>query len=90
MTTKHRICRVAAFAAATITLLVGMTPPAHAVASGTALRKALVVYVTWQAGNGSPAAPAGRSLTQVTDAVGKIAKDYYVSVSHGYFPGWTT
>ncbi len=62
--------------------------PAQAVPSGTAGRKALVVYAAWAAGNGSPASPPDRTMASVADAVGVTAMRWYYDVSRGYFPGW--
>jgi hypothetical protein len=81
--------QVVLITALAVGLLSWNAPHAGAVPSGTAERKALVVFVTWAAGSGSPAAPADRTLASVTDAVGVTAKAWYKSVSRNYFPGWS-
>jgi hypothetical protein len=71
---------------AALTTLAGL--PAQAVPTGTAERTALVLPVSWEAGNGSPAAPMDQTLLRVTAQIGAADKHWYQAVSHGQFPGW--
>lgn len=70
-------------------LLTAMASPAGAVATGSRERTALVLPVSWTAGNGSPAASPDRSALDIRDAVGKTATNWFRLVSHGQFPGWS-
>jgi hypothetical protein len=85
---RMSIKRVVLISLLTAFLACGALAPAVATPTGTAARGALVLYATWDSGNGTHAAPADKSLGEVTGAVGLTARNWFRSVSHGQFPGW--
>ena len=78
-----------AVAATVMALVAGLTTAANA-ATVTSARSALVILVTWGAGNGSPAAPPD-TMTPATAAgqIGDADSVWYQSVSQGEFGGWS-
>ncbi|MGN9914214.1 PASTA domain-containing protein [Phytohabitans sp. LJ34] len=58
-------------------------------AAAPSVPRLLVIQVTWEAGNNSPAAPVDRSITEVASAVHRH-RDWYTAVSHGKHTGWQT
>lgn len=82
-------CRAAVTTLVIVTTLVAIAPsPAGATPTGSAARRALLLYPAWTAGNGSQAAPPDRSLAEVADAVGPQARRWFWQVSHQQFPGF--
>jgi hypothetical protein len=80
-------------AATVVVITLGLTgvatdaPRANAASAVTGQRSSLVVAVNWPAGNGSPGAPADKTMLDLLIQF-EAVNDWYASVSHSQFFGW--
>jgi hypothetical protein len=72
---------------ATVLVMTGVGDAHRADAAATGQRTALVVAVNWPEGDGSPAAPADRTMLDLLIQF-ETFNDWYRSVSHSQFFGW--
>jgi hypothetical protein len=84
----RRAPSVMAGAVTLVAVVAGLTAAATP-AAATHARSALVVLVTWGAGNGSPAAPPDSMTPAIANArIGGTDSAWFQSVSNGEFGGW--
>jgi len=89
----HLVIRSLGLAVGLTVLVVGAVfaaGTAAAAPSGPAPRSVLIILVTWPGGGGTPAAgPDGVTPASAAGQIGAVDTQWYQSVSHGQFAGWT-